>query len=106
MFQIQFYLPDIGGSRHLYNRIDFEAGQWFHAGWSFYNDASTVYKNGCLHNQKYLGNGISIMPSILQGVRFGMCDNAFNMDLQIDEVYFWEERKPAHLFSVLYINDI
>ena len=39
------------------------------------------------------------------GVRFGPVTN-INMDLNYDEVYLWESRQEASVFSALYARDV
>ena len=105
MFQIHVRLADVGQSRKLYNNIEFELGEWFHIGWSYYNEVSTGYRDGCLHEKTSNWNPDPYDNPINAGILFGSQDD-IDIDLQIDEVYFWDVRKPASVFSVLYVKGI
>ena len=101
MFQIHFKLCDVGQSLAMFNRIEFELGVWFHAGWTYYNDVTTVYKDGCLVKKKTTWLNDGSPPPNEDGVLFGSQSN-INIDLELDEFYIWEAKKPAIVFNVLY----
>ena len=89
----------------LNSRITYETGEWFHVGLSYYNGTASIYMNGCLHHHKNIWNEYSSTFTINEGIRLG-CNNNNNIDMQLDEMYFWEARKSALVFSVLYYKDI
>ena len=103
IFQIHVRFPDAGQSRWLYSRYDFELGEWFHIGWSYYNEVSTDYKDGCLHEKTSEWSDDVFASPINAGILFGSHDD-IDIDMQLDEVYFWDVRKPAVVFSALYAN--
>ncbi len=100
MFQVHVRHVDAAQSRKKYTTIAFTIGEWFHFGLSYYDGVATAYKNGCL-GQRNPNWGVD--PSVWltnEGILFGG-DNS-NIDVELDEVYVWEVRKPASVFSVLY----
>ncbi len=101
MFQIHLRLDDVQQARKLYNTVTFKLGEWHHFGWSYYNEVSYGYKDGCQHQKISSWSDDPNTPAINPGVFFGS-ESDMDIDVQFDEVYFWEVRKPASVFSVLY----
>ena len=103
MFQIHVRHVDVTQNRKLHNNMEFEFGQWYHVGWSYYNEVATGYENGCLNKKDSSWSDDPDPPDIHESVDFGhgaKADNA--IDLLIDEVYLWDVRKPSRVFSALY----
>ena len=105
MLQIIFVMPNVERSHNQYSSIRFETGEWFHAGLSYYNEVGSVYKNGCLCHKESNWWPIGYAHGVMEGILLGSQNN-INIDLQLDEVYIWEVRKPARIFSALYIKDV
>ena len=103
MFQFHVLLADVGQSRNLFNGFSFELGEWIHVGWSYHNEVSTTYKDGCQHQKISTWVQDSSIPATIAGFLFGSESN-IDMDVQLDEMYFWEVRKPASVFSALYVR--
>ncbi len=105
MFQINFVLHDAEQVRKQSGGIIFETGQWFHAGWTYHSGTATFYKNGCLYLEMSTWMHDDNPTPINQGIRLGSKkDN--NIDLQLDEMYFWEVKKPARVFTSLYSKSV
>ena len=105
MFQIHVRSLDYEQSRKLYNNIDFELGEWLHIGWSYYNEVSTGYKDGCLYKMVSNWQDHPYTYSINAGVLFGS-QSDIDIDILLDEVYFWDARKPGCVFSALYSKSL
>ncbi len=100
LFQLNIRQIDLAQTRRMYSTIPFTVGEWFHVGLSYYDGVATAYKNGCLfYSNPNWTDGPSVWPTN-EGILFGG-DNS-NVDVELDEVYVWEVRKPAMLFRVLY----
>ena len=82
-------------------KLDFELGVWLHAGWTYYNGTSAFYKDGCLDQEKSIWLNDGSGPPNENGILFGSQSN-INIDLELDEFYFWEAKKPAIVFTALY----
>ena len=105
LFQICMRLDYADLSYRVGINVEFAVGEWLHLGWSYYNGVFTAYKNGCLYQRKSTGWEQDYISPINAGILFGSESN-ITMNLQLDEVYFWEARKPASVFNALYIKDI
>ncbi len=106
-FQVHLKHTDATNPAQPYVQIyspPYKLGEWCHIGWTHYNGVSTCYRNGCvIWKNSNKGSGGNILPN--GGVRFGHL-NDINMDLKYDEVYLWDRRKDASVFSTLYDMDL
>ena len=82
----------------------FTMGAWFHYGVSYYDGTCTTYKNGCFYEKSSIWGAHTIAYPTTEGIVFGGVNS--NIDAEIDEVYVWQVRKPASLFSALYGKDL
>ncbi len=104
MFQVQIRHLDVVQSLRMYSKISFTVGEWFHLGVSYYDGVAKAYKNGCFHGSSAKWTPYTYGLGIIAGIRFG--DESSNIGVELDEVYLWEMRKPASVFSALYVKGI
>ena len=86
--------------------MNYDVGEWTHVGWSYANGVSLLYKNGCLVMKQDVWDNFVQGWNVPDAIQFGRSKYGpdIRIDEVIDEVYIWEVKKSASVFSVLYLH--